>query len=340
MDVAMAKKEISLEVSEKTIKDMATPKFKQDFQNLIRCRYPIFYVTTNEEKRFLEFVSNFSRVNGRACFRWNSYEGLKDHVSGETVGGISQDLRGDCKAVLDHIIEQARSFQTSKTAVANVNRKGIKGILYVLCDFFRFITHDPDIERRLRVIADLSTIVSVVLTGPSYKSTEVLENLIPVIDFPYANAKEIRHALYDVVNCAEKHLPNIFAETEEREEELINSVSGLTIPEAQTAFSKSIVSCKGWHIPTILEEKKQIISKTGLLEYFERTVPLEDVGGLKNLIKWIRRRKRAFTKDAEEYGLRKPRGLLLIGLPGCVCEGTKIRVRKIKAEGKYKIHHE
>jgi len=241
---------------------------------------------------------------------------------------------------LDHIISQGKSYEHSKTSVDGLKGKGTKGIIFVLLDFFRFIRDDPDIERRLKSVAALNTIISVIITGPYYKATDVLENLIPVVDFPYANRNEIRHALYDVVTNIEEKIPEIRKITEEKEEVLLNSVSGLTLMEAQTAFSKSIVSTKGWHIPTILEEKRQIISKNGLLEYFDKTVDLKDVGGLKNLVGWIKKRKACFTKEAEEYGLRKPRGTMILGISGCVLGDTKIKVKKILNKGKIKIYKE
>jgi SpoVK/Ycf46/Vps4 family AAA+-type ATPase len=41
------------------------------------------------------------------------------------------------------------------------------------------------------------------------------------------------------------------------------------------------------------------------------------VGGLENLKSWLRERRSAFTADAREYGLPAPRGILLVGQPGC-----------------------
>lgn len=313
----MKKKNITLEMSKQALKDMANDEFKTDFSNLIRSRYPIFYVTTNEEKRFVNFVDHFSRVYGRKTYLWNFYEGLSDINTGDKAGGVTEELKGDPRAVLDYIISQAKIYEGSRPEVKRLEEKGINGILYVLLDFHRFINPAPDIERRLKTIASLSTIVTVVIAAPHYKSTEVIENLIPMVDFPYANPNEIKHALYEVVYAAEQKLPDIRSKTTPREEELIASVSGLTIIEAQNALSKSIVAHKDWVIPTILQEKRQIINKGGVLEYFDKTVHLEDVGGLKNLTHWIRMRRKIFSSQAKDYGLQFPRGLLLIGLPGC-----------------------
>lgn len=334
-------KQISKKISLATLDEMATEEFKNDFTNMVKSRYPLFYITTNEERRFIQFLDHYCRVKGYECFLWDSYNGLvnlTDDEEGQEVGGVSEDLKNNPLAILDFIISEGRSYEKKKTAVKEKKEKGVNGVIYVLLDFFRFIKENPDIERRFKAISNLNAILCTIITGPYYHSTDVLSNLMPVIDFPMANKKEIKHALYDVVRGAEKGVPDIKKKTKKMEEALINAVTGLTLMEAQTSFSKSLVAHHDWNIETILKEKKQIISKGGLLEYFDKTVAMEDVGGLKRLVNWINERKVCFSEEAAAYGLKKPRGLLTIGMPGCVAAETKIKVKKISEEGNIKIY--
>ena len=310
-------KPVSKKISEATLEEMCDDKFKDEFYNMLRCRYPLFYISHNEEKRLIQFLTHFCKVKGYECFLWDSYNGLVSIVSGEEVAGISEDLKNNPLAILDHIIGEGRAFEKKKTSVQEKKEKGTNGIIYVLLDYFNFIQPNPDIERRFVALSNLNTIVTTVCTGPYYQATDVIQNILPTMTFPFANKKEIRHALYDVVRGAERKIPDIAKQTKKIEAELIDCVSGLTLQEAQTAFSKSLVSSHSWDIPYILEEKKQLISKSGMLEYFDKTVKMDDIGGLKNLIEWIKERKRCFSQEAEDYGLNKPRGLLTIGMPGC-----------------------
>jgi hypothetical protein len=329
---------VTKEESEKILKDMATDEFKLDFSTLLKVRYPLIYIRLQEERRFIDFLEHFCRVNAYECKIWDAYNGLIDLETREKDSAITDDISIDPIAILDHIISQGKVYVNKKESVQQKRSQGIKGIVFVLLDYHRFIEETPDIERRIKVIAGLNSIVSTIITGCSYKSTDAIDYLMPCITFPFANSEEIKNALYQVVNSVEKKLPNIRKHTKEVEETLINSVRGLTLMEAQTAFSKSLVSKRGWDIPTILKEKKQVISKSGMLEFYDRTVSMSDVGGLKNLVHWIEARRSNFSKEAEKYGLEKPRGLLTIGMPGCVCEETKIRVKKISKEGKIKIY--
>ena len=322
-------KQVSMEISKKMLDEMCTDKFKKDFWNMLRSRYPLFYLTTNEERRFIDFVTHFCKVRGYNCRVWDSYRGLSDLFSKEEIAGTTQDLKANPFNILEYIINEARTYQKKKTTIKEQKEKGINGTIYILLDFFRFITDNPDIERRFKTLVGLNSPICTILTGPYYHSTDVLHNLMPVLDFPFANQDEIKHALYDVARGASKDIPGLLDETKEMEEQLINSVSGLTLVEAQTAFSKSLVDDHSWDIPLILEEKKQIISKSGMLEYFDKPVSLNDVGGLKRLVKWIRLRKKSFSQEAAEYGLKKPRGLLSIGMPGC---GKSLVCKAISSE--------
>jgi len=67
----------------------------------------------------------------------------------------------------------------------------------------------------------------------------------------------------------------------------------------------------------LLNEKKQIIRKTGILEFIDSKLNLQDVGGLSTLKKWLDLRSHCFEKKAKSFGILPPKGLLLTGVPGC-----------------------
>jgi len=77
-----------------------------------------------------------------------------------------------------------------------------------------------------------------------------------------------------------------------------------------------------------LAEKEQIIRKSGLLEYYKVEERFENVGGLGNLKRWLRKRANAFTTKARDFGLPEPKGVLLIGVPGC---GKSLTAKAVSA---------
>jgi SpoVK/Ycf46/Vps4 family AAA+-type ATPase len=98
---------------------------------------------------------------------------------------------------------------------------------------------------------------------------------------------------------------------------IVSSAMGLTTVEAESAFSMALVNRNRGSIPKlVLQEKAVAVRKTGILEYSEPGTSLDDIGGLEILKKWVIKRKSAFTRDAREYGLPTPKGILLVGVPG------------------------
>ena len=54
------------------------------------------------------------------------------------------------------------------------------------------------------------------------------------------------------------------------------------------------------------------------MDYIPVNMSLNDtVGGLENLKKWLTLRSKAFELKAKEFGLPEPKGILLLGVPGC-----------------------
>lgn len=326
-----------IEESKVALDIMANDDFKLDLTALLKSRYPLFYITTNEERRFLKFMEHYCKVKGYECFIWDCYKGLINLMTQEQVAGTESTAR-QADNILEYIIQESHSYINNKEGIENKKKEGTRGYIYILLDYFHFIGENVEIERRLKEISNIDGIYTTIITGPFYQTTPVLENLIPFIEFPFPNKQEIKNALWEITNSTLNSIPGIEKKTKKLEEELINSVSGLTLMESQTAFAKSLVRYKGWHMPTILKEKRQIVQKSGILEFCDSSLTIEDVGGLHNLIDWIKSRKECFSVEAEKYGLRKPRGLLTIGASGCVLADTKIRIKKISEEGKYKIN--
>ena len=69
----------------------------------------------------------------------------------------------------------------------------------------------------------------------------------------------------------------------------------------------------------ILNEKQQIIKKSGILEMITTNLTLDDIGGLDNLKEWLKNKSKVFKdiKKAKEYGVDTPKGAFIVGMPGC-----------------------
>ena len=102
-------------------------------------------------------------------------------------------------------------------------------------------------------------------------------------------------------------------------ESLTRSCQGMSLERIRRVLSKIIATYKTINensISILLNEKKQIISQTEILEYSSVNEKFDNLGGLKNLKEWLQKRQTAFSSQAINYGLPTPRGLLLIGIQG------------------------
>lgn len=104
---------------------------------------------------------------------------------------------------------------------------------------------------------------------------------------------------------------------------LISLAKGFTIMEAQSLFLQvlfdNIITKSDWseeNLNFVRKEKEEIIKKSGHLEYYSPNFTSKDIGGMDNLLSWIRNRSKAFSEEAREFGLPAPKGILLLGIPG------------------------
>jgi SpoVK/Ycf46/Vps4 family AAA+-type ATPase len=112
----------------------------------------------------------------------------------------------------------------------------------------------------------------------------------------------------------------------------VKAAQGLTLSEAENAFAKAIAEdgiLRRDDVALVLEEKRQVIRKSGLLEYFVADQKLADVGGLELLKGWLDRRAAAFGEAARSFGLPEPKGLLLLGVQGC---GKSLTAKAVAAQ--------
>jgi SpoVK/Ycf46/Vps4 family AAA+-type ATPase len=100
----------------------------------------------------------------------------------------------------------------------------------------------------------------------------------------------------------------------------VEGLKGLTLFEAERALFKAVLrdhALTREDLSVILETKKVLLEKEGVLEYLPAEEGMEDIGGLENLKGWLAKRKKAYTPEAKRFGLSPPKGIMLLGVQGC-----------------------
>ena len=264
---------------------------RSELRNLVKARYPLIYVNSSEEERVehaIHAIRDELSKRPRKLLFWSITEGF---VGDEEF----TDLRDPIKA-LDFVLRYEDAA------------------LFALRDFHPYLK-DPVVVRRLRdcyrAFKESERPKTIILLSPSLRVPKEVEKEVAVVDF----ALPTRAELGDIVReFAENYQLVHDAEAIER---FTEAALGLTYDEATYVLAKSLVSHRDFDIGTILSEKKAIIRKSGLLEFYETAEQFADVGGLASLKEWLRKRQGAFTQKARDFGLPVPKGILLIGVPGC-----------------------
>lgn len=81
-------------------------------------------------------------------------------------------------------------------------------------------------------------------------------------------------------------------------------------------------------------EKENIIKKSGYVEYLHNTGSMADIGGLDLLKEWIEKRQKGFSENAKNLGLKNPKGIILVGIPGT---GKSISAKAVGASMKVPV---
>ena len=270
-----------------------TDSWADQLDLLIRARTPILWIRSLEEERVDGLLEQAAqRLGGRTLLRWDFIDGLSGapNRSGEATRNPMAAL-----ACLDTLpLEQ--------------------GALLVLRDFHRYC-EDAGVCRRLRNLASSLRQAprTLVITAPDWAIPRELEDSITLLDLPLPGAEEIRQLLSTIAGASGYPMAPAVCE------QLTAACHGLSEQRVRQLAARALAR-RGQlgeaDLAEVLEEKRQAIAKSELLEYCPSEASPADIGGLEALKHWLEQRHMAFSEEAMRYGLPLPRGVLLVGPQG------------------------
>ena len=285
-------------------------EFKKTLSNLLKARFPYIYIPTWEEERVLSTIQNIAQDEDfirtkRKVFTWKITSGLiKEGFSPE------KNTKDPLKA-----LEFIENYEDPS--------------IFVLLDFHIFLggktrAPEPQIIRKLRdLIINLKQSPSpknIIFVSPSLNLPDELQKDVTIADFDLPNFEEIKELLDEMIEANQTAGRIEVNLVEDEKEKLAKAAVGLTLQEAENAFARSMVDDGRLDIndlKIIYDEKSQIIKKIGILEFIESDLQMDDVGGLENLKKWLKKRNKSWLDSAKMYCLPSPKGILITGVPGC-----------------------
>ena len=280
-------------------------KQMNELEVLVRARYPLMYIISWEEQRVLSLVNTIASQLNKKVFEWSVTTGLVPGGTSIQSQKHRDTASRDPLVALDEVIEH------------------MEPALYVFKDFHPFLSQQNiAVIRRLREIAASlkHTYKTIIIVSPIFEIPSDLIKDLTVIDFDLPQEKDFAMLLDRIIEEVRDNPKLNVNITADAREQIVHALLGLTLAEAENVLAKTLVQHRGLGqkgVEVILGEKKQIIRKSGVLEYYEAQENMESIGGLDALKAWLTKRSIAFTDRARQFGLPAPRGVLLLGVQGC-----------------------
>jgi SpoVK/Ycf46/Vps4 family AAA+-type ATPase len=279
-------------------------------QDLFRSGRPLIYIFSPEEnraQRLLEAAARQVFSNPIPVWTWSQTSGLT------APGGSHAAVpAGDVRALLE--------FISAHNAAA----------VFQLKDFHEFMRGDPEVRRRLRDLytSCLDKNKFIVVTSPVRTVPEELGSQMAILDLPVPDIDELLSFLGDEVKRLGGHGASV--DTDEASlYAMARALQGLTLEEASHAMRRALAvsgQLDTQALPQLLEEKKLIVNKTGLVQYIADGTQIEHVGGLEYLKKWLLDRRKLFYERDSLAAEIVPKGVLVMGVSGC---GKSLSVKAI-----------
>src|SRR5688572_12119296 len=290
----------------------------KDLTLVIRSRFPVVIVETQEETRLLDLLEKVARLEGQGLFVWNAAEGLRrrDNPLSAAPGSYSRS------SAQDHTFGRGPLPDTREIggALKHIHATSYKGI-YALLDVHHYL-REPVILRLLKSTAlDYDkTPRTVVLVGHKIELPDDLRRLCARFDMALPDARAIRELIKEE---AKRLVPESAPGKLKGQQEAYDLISQYLAGTCEEDARRLVGQCLSddgaltmEDVGRVLKHKKEKFGDSSAVELELETTKLSDVAGLENLKRWLMRRRAAFLGDAASMGLDPPKGMLLLGVQG------------------------
>lgn len=259
----------------------------EEISSLVASGWRLVAFESFEEERALRILEHVARHHDRALLPWSVAAGLAP--AGEGCGSLEAGLRA-IETIEEPAIFVLLDAHLEADAQASVRR--LRDML-------------PTLARRKQCV---------VLLGPLVDLPLELSREAGRVALPLPRAEELLALFQRAADIPDD------TDGERALEACVRAALGLTAAESLRVLRRSIALSGGLNAATVdrvVAAKRAALQRMPSLSFQDSQQDLDDVGGLGELKRWLRERKKAFGDEARNFNLPPPRGLLLLGVQGC-----------------------
>ncbi|MGD0671076.1 MAG: AAA family ATPase [Candidatus Binatus sp.] len=189
--------------------------------------------------------------------------------------------------------------------------------IFHLKDFHEPLRESPEVRRRLRDLYEscLDQRKFVVISSPVRFVPEEIERDIVYLELRPPDLIE----LVELLRSEARRLSAPDA-SEETLYQLARALQGVTLQEARHAVRRALAvspTLGPESLPALLEEKRLLVNRGGVIEFVADSTSIGEVGGLEKLKQWLLERRKLFQLRESLSTDIVPKGVLVMGIPGC-----------------------
>jgi SpoVK/Ycf46/Vps4 family AAA+-type ATPase len=298
----------SMEHPEKS--DVVESRASKMLREIFESGRPLTYVRSAEEQRVARVLREAGRrLSGSApvpVWTWSLTEGMRSE------GG-----------------EAAADAQAPRAALDFIAAHRDPAIFH-LKDFHEPLRESQDVRRRLRDLyeACLDQHKFVVISSPVRFLPEEVERDLVYVELRLPDQIELADFLRAEAGQIAARGGRVDA-SETTLYQLARTLQGLTINEARHAVRRALAATQSLgteSLPALLEEKRLLVNRSGVIEFIADSTDLGQIGGLEVLKEWLTERRKLFQLRDSVSADIAPKGVLVMGIPGC---GKSLSVKAI-----------
>lgn len=286
---------------------------KDKLINYLRAGYAALDIISHEGQRVEAEVAAAAAAAGFDFYNWSVTKGLSKIKPGK--GNKPPEIKhiepADADAPphigvllnFDKLVMEARASEKPSRAV------------FLLHDYHMFLAQpDPILIRKFKdsILLGKTCSHTLIILGSVLHLPPELEKEITAVEFKLPDRDQINVVLEGICTSASITLNG-------NRDAVLDACCGGTSTEIENWLAISVIEAGGKDIDpkVVAREKADSLKKSGILEVLNTDITFNDLGGLDELKAWVRRRERAFSKEATEYHLPIPKGICLFGIQGC-----------------------